>query len=265
MNQIDPEFTRKMQAWLATEPAKRDIMAGATMLLQLTRNRAIYNAAVQRPQKMADKIEYELKKHLVYRLDNMTLQDVNTMQREVMPRIAKTVADEPAAVISTDDELPDAAVAKGRRADHDQLPDRIKALWEGNFDLYKKIKLLYNECVAMTDAGAQPCDLYERLKILDEADKRYHDNLAAYDAYVLGSEPETAEPSAGDPADIAKKISAARKNLSKWRAKFGNADTPADEDRARAKMQECVDTILKHGAAFSDETVSFLKSIGVNL
>ncbi len=265
MSKLDPEFTRSLQQWLGTPKPQRDVRAGATLLLQLNRNKALYNAAMSRPDKMHDKVEYELKKFLAIRLDGMTLDDVGAMQREVMPRVAKTVKENPASVLQTEDELPDAKVARGLRADHDQLPDRIKALWEGNFVLYKKIKLLYNECVAMTDAGAQPCDLYERLKILDEADKRYHDNLAAYDAYVLGSEPETAEPSAEDPADIAKKISAARKNLSKWRTKFGNADTPADEDRARAKIQECVDTILKHGAVFSHETVSFLKSIGVNL
>lgn len=38
---IDEQFTINMQGWLNTEPAKRDLMKGAEMVLKLTRNRIL--------------------------------------------------------------------------------------------------------------------------------------------------------------------------------------------------------------------------------
>lgn len=39
---IDEQLTINMQGWLNTEPAKRDLMKGAEMVLKLTRNRILY-------------------------------------------------------------------------------------------------------------------------------------------------------------------------------------------------------------------------------
>ena len=38
---IDEQLTINMQGWLNTEPAKRDLMKGAEMVLKLTRNRIL--------------------------------------------------------------------------------------------------------------------------------------------------------------------------------------------------------------------------------
>ena len=58
---IDEQLTINMQGWLNTEPAKRDLMKGAEMILKLTRNRILYQNISHNPQKFASKIEYELK------------------------------------------------------------------------------------------------------------------------------------------------------------------------------------------------------------
>ena len=64
---IDEQLTINMQGWLNTEPAKRDLMKGAEMVLKLTRNRILYQNISHNPKKFASKIEYELKKHLAAR------------------------------------------------------------------------------------------------------------------------------------------------------------------------------------------------------
>lgn len=38
---IDEQLTKDMQGWLDTEPANRDLMKGAEMVLKLTRNRIL--------------------------------------------------------------------------------------------------------------------------------------------------------------------------------------------------------------------------------
>ena len=48
---IDEQLTINMQGWLNTEPAKRDLMKGAEMVLKLTRNRILYQNISHNPQK----------------------------------------------------------------------------------------------------------------------------------------------------------------------------------------------------------------------
>lgn len=81
---IDEQLTIDMQGWLNTEPAQRDLMKGAEMVLKLTRNRYLYQNISRNPQKFASKIEYELKKHLTIRLDRKTIQDVVKMDKELI-------------------------------------------------------------------------------------------------------------------------------------------------------------------------------------
>lgn len=61
---IDDKLTTDMQGWLNTEPAKRDLLKGAEMVLKLTRNRILFQNISRNPQKFASKIEYELNKYL---------------------------------------------------------------------------------------------------------------------------------------------------------------------------------------------------------
>ena len=54
---IDEKLTADMQAWLAKDKHDRESLeAGATMVLKLTRNRAMYNTIITRPERFEDKI-----------------------------------------------------------------------------------------------------------------------------------------------------------------------------------------------------------------
>ena len=109
---MDEKFTQKIQEWLNTAASGRDLAAGAQMLLQLNRNRVLYANIMRRPERFAEKLEYELRKHLQIRLDGLTMADVVKMERVVMPAAEETLKQVP--VISTDAELPQGTVAKGK-------------------------------------------------------------------------------------------------------------------------------------------------------
>lgn len=127
---MDEKLTEKIQAYLETTPEKRNIVEGATILLSLNRNRIFFQNVVRKPEKFADKVAYELRKHLNIRLERKTIADVVAMNKTVIPQAQVTIA-KGAPVISTDDDFPqEGVVARGKRADHDQLPDEIKALWD---------------------------------------------------------------------------------------------------------------------------------------
>ena len=59
---MDQKLTKQIQDWLNAMPEQQDIVKGATMLLQLNRNKVLYNNIVRNPVKLKGKLVYELKK-----------------------------------------------------------------------------------------------------------------------------------------------------------------------------------------------------------
>ena len=199
---IDPKFTAKIQTWLnADESGKNHVIEGAQLLVLINPKNVSYrrflNLALTRPEKIEAKIRYELKTHLRYRLDGLTLEEVNRLDRTVIPETAKIISmgapetpdtdDVSVSPCSSDaDESPETATEGaagpilGRRADHDSLPDDIQKLWEENAELYKDIKALFEELKAMEELPS--CQRYDKLQILAAKDERYRKNFAAYDA-----------------------------------------------------------------------------------
>lgn len=287
MNKIDFKLTEKIQDWLNTPASQRDIAAGAMMYLQLSRNQALYNSVMRKPEKFHAKLEYELRKFLRIRLDKMTVADISRMESEITPRVAETIGEE--TVISSDNELPEAVKARGKRMDHASLPPEIQELWDSNAGRYRKIVILFNELKAMSEA--MPCDRYEKLRMLDELDRTYRANLERYDNF----EAADADSSSGAPADsirpvfpsdgtgdscvlsapavesaaaadVARKISAARKFISSNKKVLAKMDAQDPmTGKLRAKIQDAVDTVRSLGGGFADRQESELSSLGINL
>lgn len=262
----DPKVTQAIQDWLNTPQDERDIRAGAELMLSLNRNRALYNSLLKNPAKFAPHLEYELKKFLKLRLANMAVADVVRMEASVIPSVEKTIGSQ-VPVIDSSHELQQASVQRGRRADHDSLPDEIKALWETNGVRYRKIVLLYNELKAMNDSA--PCDRYEKLVLLDELDKTYRANLERYDNFIAGtSSPMTTVnvEDAESSASTERLINNARKSLSKYRKQL---DSLAQDSALRGplleKMQSTVTYILTAGGSLADSTRDYLVSVGIKL
>ena len=262
---MDYKFTEKIRTWLDTPVNERSIEEGATLLLQLNRNRILHQNIIRRGAKMMPKLEYELKKHLRIRDDGKTLREVVSMEKEVMPVVEKMVA------------KPEAEHA-GKRADHDELPAEIQQLWEGNFERYAKIKALFEELKAMEKL--QPCDRYEKLKLLNEAEKAYREALADYDGYVKEKTfhkdeddkevhfPINNEEQPVDATELATQIGNARKYISEGKGKLKKLIEEGNDkkvDTLRAKIVERVKTIQQVGAPISDDTLAELSELGIIL
>ena len=224
------------------------------MLLQLNRNRILHQNIIRRGVRMMPKLEYELKKHLRIRDDGKTLHEVVTMEKVMMPAVEQLLT------------KPEAEHA-GKRADHDELPEEVQQLWDGNFERYTKIKALFEELKAMEKM--QPCDRYEKLKLLDEAEKAYREALSAYDSYVKEDNfPTKTEEQPVDPAELATQIGNARKYISEGKGKLKKLIDEGNEAKAatlREKIVERVRTIQQAGAPISDDTFAELSELGINL
>ncbi len=240
---MDVKLTKSIQQWLEQPASERDIPLGAGLLLRLDRNRILYLNILRRPVKMAQKLEYELRKHLRIRLEVGTIEEVKRMDKEVTVRAAATVR---------------AADHRGRRADHDSLPDDIRALYDRNGDIYAKLRQCYDTLRQMHQAA--PCDRYEYLKILDELDKAYRANWEAYDSYTP---PTDNAPSPVDTPQMptAKEVSAARKFISSNRAKLA---AQPDNAALLAAMQQRIDLILASGGDIKPDIRATLTEFGLN-
>ena len=239
MKKPDPRLTEQIQAWLSTEPAERDIRTGADLLLRLNRNRALHQTILRRPEKMAAKLAYELGKHLRIRLDGYTMAEVVKLQAELMPQVAATLETDPTATHS------------GRRADHDRLPEHIRAIYEQGGEIFRKMKQIYETLRTMDNRP--PCDRYEHLQILAELDSKYRRGWQTYDTYSpeVDAATTTADNTPAAPAADAKAVAAARKYLSRNKAKLATL-TGDKADRLRAEMQQRIDLVLSSGGSFDE-------------
>lgn len=262
---MDNKFTQDIQDWLNLEPAKRDMIKGAEMLLKLNRNRYLFQNIIRKPEKFMSKVESELKKHLTYRLDQLTIDEVIKMDETLIPAVTKLIDDNVPVISSDDDKPQDGVIAKGRREDHESLPEEIRALFENSGNLYFKIKTVFEQLKTMNKA--QPCDRYELLKQLSELDSSYRSNMATYDHYDPNAvhEPKQDELPA-DPAEISKKVNAARKYLSDNKPKLVELLSNNDTKKHSAlliKVQERYDFLVSTGNNIDEQQVEALVQLGL--
>lgn len=261
---VDEKFTKQIQEWLSTPDSDKDIPLGASLLYRMNRNRILYTNILARPQKLLSKLKYELNKHLKYRLDKKTVDDVVKMNRTVISEAEDIIKNTP--VIDAEKEAPqDASVAKGKREDHDSLPNGIKQLWDDNIEIFYKIKQLFETLKTME--SKQPCDRYEYLKQLDELDKKYRANMYAYDSYSASDSipAHVDDPDDKDPADLVKKINAARKYLSENKSKLAELKE-ADPDKYTAllaKVQARYEFLIENGQTVDADQLDALTALGL--
>lgn len=263
MTKLDAKFTQKIQDWLNTPAENRDIITGASLLLAVSHNRALYNSILAKPAKFASKLDYELRKYLRIRLDGLTRTDVANLEAKVIPSVKPII--EQAATITSDDEIPTGTGHRGRRADHADLPAAVQQLYDENLRNYRQMVLLFNELKAMNHL--KPCDRYDKIKMLDTVEREYRERLAAYDSFEVkpGQSVDDAVALATMPTDVAdKRISAARKTLSKYKKMLPSlsADDPKRPE-AEEKIAEAIKTIRSLGANVSFAMLDELARLGV--
>ena len=185
---MDKQFTEQLQAWLALHREDRDWDAGALMLLQLSGNKIMYHNISVNPIGKAEFIEGKLQQYLDFRLAELTHEQVKEMQQQVAD-----IVKERTEFKSEDNEAK--SFKAGKRADHDTLPDEIKALYVENLDLVHRMRELHLKLRTMstTDSACADSDRYPFLKEFIKLDKKLHDNWNVYDHFVTKEETEESE------------------------------------------------------------------------
>lgn len=176
---IELELTPKIQEWLSTDKDKRDLQAGAELLLRVTRNRILYNNITRNPKGRAALLEYHLQKILKNRLIDTTHEEVRQMMAQV-----DAIADKRGFVPSSRTPF-----QNGKRSDHDELPDEIRQLYVDNADIMRSMREAHTR-LRMINPQNSTCpdsDRYPLAKAIIEYDRQYRDNWNIYDHYVKGT------------------------------------------------------------------------------
>ena len=168
---MNQKFTEKVQAWLAQDAEQRDYAEGALLLLQLTGNQIMYRNLIANPSGKAQFIEYQLKKRLQFRLQQVTHEQVEQMQAQVDKIVVNRNLD-------TKKEKPVNEFKAGKRADHDELPDEIQALYVENLGIVQRMRELHLKLrtLSLENATCPDSERYPFLKELINLDKKLHSN-----------------------------------------------------------------------------------------
>lgn len=179
MNQ-DPKFTEKLQAWLNTPDKEKDYAEGAILLLQLSGNQIMYRNISVNPRGKAEFITGKLQQYLKFRLQQLTHKEVVEMQKKVEVIVKETV--------KPDEEFAD--FKAGKRADHDQLPEEVQALYVENLDIVHRMREVHLQLrkLSLENATCPDSERYPFLKELISLDKKLHENWDTYDHFVVGQE-----------------------------------------------------------------------------
>ena len=283
----DVKFTQKIKQWFDSEHTDENIRDGAMLLLQINNNRHLYQQIMLRPQRMLEHLKYELQKHYDYRIKGLSLDEVRKFDGEVTPLLQKAVdstadADKLAADVAphlpfvdaenTDSIDATAIIAKGKRADHDQLPDDIKEIWDANIQRWKRIKELFEACKAYQLS----CDRFEGLNAANEEFQKmlltlkteyyaYKQSMDQYDHAVPGQTEENAETKT-DVVISANAIGNARsyitKNIDKLIQLKADGKTEQAE-KLQANIEQRVKTLLDAKAEIKPATLDKIKEAGI--
>ena len=174
-------FQKKVYDWLDLPVDERNLEAGATLLLQITRNRVLHQNVVRR--KNFEKIEYVLKKYM------------NEHKNEI-PQTDAAGDDTEDEDTSNESLNPLTVEMRGKRKDHDSLPEEIQMIFVANTEKYHMMRSLHEKLKLMSeddkfsDEDRKP-HLDELVKLdtqIREAWEKY-DNFKAKEA--TGSSPNT--------------------------------------------------------------------------
>ena len=179
---IDLELTPQIKQWLETEPGVRDLLQGAELLLRVTRNRILYNNITRNPQRHAEAIEYHLQKIYNRRVADITHEQV----RQMMGQVEKINTARGLDRTQGDGR---SELQRGKRADHDELPDEIKQRYVDNADIMRRMRECHTR-LRMISPDTSTCpdsDRYPWAKEIIALDRQYRENWNIYDHYIKGT------------------------------------------------------------------------------
>lgn len=240
------KLNEQIKQILNTPEADIDVEKGALILLKINRNQILYKNIVRKNDV----------KRLLYNLHKIYVTRTGVTAKPAPQKKVATFA----VVQGNPDNLKDAKVVdfeinekKGKRGDHDQLPDEIKAAYLENFNIYPQMRKLHEQLKLMNDQPEA-----ERKVILDqltELDKKHRENWNIYDSYKInGTDEMTADP---------QKISSARKYLSTNKKKVATLKAK-EKNVLLAKMQLRLDYLIEVNAGISDKQIDEYRKLGLD-
>ena len=208
---MDNIFTEEVKAWLDMPAYERDYDKGALYLLQLSNNQIMYRNLSRNAKKHRDFIEHHIRKYMKFRLERLTHEQVQEMQKKVDKiAILRNLDassegssassggengegnDSDSGSTETADSTDSAVSASpkfkaGMRADHDLLPAEIQALYVENVSILQKMRELHLTLrnLSLDNVACPDSERYPFLKELIELDKKYHSNWKAYDSFSM--------------------------------------------------------------------------------
>lgn len=174
---MDHKFTEQIKNWLETPEDERDYTVGALYLLKLSGNQIMYRNIVAQIDRRHDVVEYQLQKYYNFRVQALTHAQVEEMSAQV-----ETIVAEHIPLAAEADKQPQ----KGKRDDHDSLPDDIKAKYVENLSLLQRMRELHLRLrsLSLENSTCPDSERYPFLKELISLDKKLHANWEEYDHYV---------------------------------------------------------------------------------
>lgn len=174
---MDNKFTEQIGKWLQTQEDERDYAVGALYLLKLSGNQIMYRNIIAQIDRRHDVVDYQLQKYYNFRVQALTHAQVEEMAAQV-----ETIVAEHIPLAATADESP----AKGKRPDHDSLPDEIKAKYVENLSILQRMRELHLRLrsLSLENATCPDSERYPFLKELISLDKKLHSYWEEYDHYV---------------------------------------------------------------------------------
>lgn len=125
---MDHNFTQQIKDWLDTPTEERDFEKGALYLLKLSGNQIMYRNNIANPKGKAAFIEYQLQKYYNFRVQDLTREQVAVIEQQVESIVAEHIP------LATEADTKQ----KGKRENHDLLPDEIKAKFVENLKLHRR-------------------------------------------------------------------------------------------------------------------------------
>lgn len=181
---MDHKFTEQIKQWLDTPEAERDYTVGALYLLKLSGNQIMYRNIISQIDRRHDFVEYQLQKYYNFRVQALTHAQVEEMAVQV-----ETIATEHNLESVQSSDTAEDEKRTGKRADHDSLPDEIKAKYVENLSLLQRMRELHLRLrsLSLDNATCPDSERYPFLKELIALDKKLHKNWEEYDHYIVES------------------------------------------------------------------------------
>lgn len=175
----------KIKQWYDSPRNERDYTKGALFVLQVTMNKILYANIMRNIERHKEDIDYQLSKYIKEHLSDETRQIVKEMRSEVEKITVARNLDGAHATSHPSQ--------RGKRADHDALPDDIKALYVENLSLLQQMRDLHTQLRIIARDPKVTCldsEQYPFLQDLIAKDKRMRENYARYDSYTAEGEAE---------------------------------------------------------------------------